>query len=560
MRLPLAALLLSASTLAAQQPAPTPPPSQPAYAADSGAVVEVITNVFTGMRTRDTALMRAQFHPSATMRSAAYNRTAQPMIEEDGVGDWLTGVAGAPAAMLLDERLGPPQVAVDGNLASLWVYYEFWAGDRFSHCGADAFTLGRTTAGWKILFVADSRRRTVCGQELPVRPPAPPPQPPFSADSAAVLDVARTVLHAMRMGDTATMHRLFEGSVPMRIAGYRNGAPVIGSDSGSSWAHSVAATTPGSLDERIGVPAVQVDGNLAQVWTYYEFRRGTEFSHCGADQFVLGRTERGWKILSLSYSARREGCRQDLAFTPRDRALLDVVAAERAFAHYADTASIGPAFVWALRADAITLDANGVKLMRPIYEARRNNGALLRWAPSWADAAEDGTLGVTTGPWEWRPARDSAVQGRGNFLTIWVKGPERWQVALDIGVGGDSTARLDEPLLEMPGGVTGRGRLEELMGLDRERIRGGGWVRALQALAAPDVRVIREGQVRGAGRDALSGAASVRFTSLGGRVATSGDLGSTWGTWRDGAKKGSYVRIWKRTAEGWRVVIDRMGD
>lgn len=168
MRLALFATLLLAPPLAAQQPAvPVAPPPQPAFAADSAAVHQVIQNIFNGMRTRDTALMRAQFHPSATMRSASYNRTAQAVIEDDGVADWLTGVAGAPATMLLDERLGPPQVAVDGNLASVWVYYEFWAGDRFSHCGADVFTLGRTAEGWKIVFVADSRRRTGCAQNLP---------------------------------------------------------------------------------------------------------------------------------------------------------------------------------------------------------------------------------------------------------------------------------------------------------------------------------------------------------------------------------------------------------
>lgn len=165
-----ASLTLSAS-LAAQQPAAqTPPPPQPAFAADSAAVAQVVKNVFNGMRTRDTTLMRAQFHPSATMRSAAWKPSPtgpQAAIEEDGVIDWLTGVAGAPAALLLDERLGPLSIQVDGNLASVWVYYEFWAGDRFSHCGVDQFTFGRTAEGWKIVFVADSRRRTGCAQDLP---------------------------------------------------------------------------------------------------------------------------------------------------------------------------------------------------------------------------------------------------------------------------------------------------------------------------------------------------------------------------------------------------------
>jgi hypothetical protein len=387
-----------------------------------------------------------------------------------------------------------------------------------------------------------------------------PAQPPFAADSAAVVDVVTTVLHAMRMGDTASMRLRFHPSMPMRVAYYRNGVAEIAVDSGAGWVRSVGGGPVDRLDERIGTPRVQVDGNLAQVWTYYEFLRGPDFSHCGADQFVLGRTDEGWKIIFTSYSVRREGCSKDLAFTPRDRALRDMVAAERAFARHADTANIPVAFVRALRDDAITLDGEGVRPMKPMYASRPPGPAWLRWAPSWADAAADGAMGFTTGPWAWHPARDSAASGHGNFMTIWTKEGGRWQVALDLGVSGDSTARLDEPLREQGAGRTGRARLTDLTDLEKNRVKGGNWLRALRDLSAPDVRVLREGIVRAEGREGLTGAGTVRFTPLGGRIATSGDIGATWGTWRDGSKKGSYVRFWRNTPEGWRVTVDRMGE
>ena len=248
------------------------------------------------------------------------------------------------------------------------------------------------------------------------------------------------------------------------------------------------------------------------------------------------------------------------AQTPRADALRDVIAVERAFSHYSDTASTPAAFLWALAPDAITLDADGVKLMRPQWVSRRPGPALLLWEPSLVDASEDGNFAITTGPWEWRPARDSAVKERGHFLTIWKKGPERWQVALDLGVTGDPTARLTGNVRELPPGRTGHAAVEQVLGVERGKVKGNGWVRALRALATPDVRVLREGMALAEGRDALDGSSSARFFPLGGTVASSGDLGATWGTWRDGSHRGSYVRIWKRTADGWRVIIDRMGD
>lgn len=162
----LSTLLLLPATLSAQQAAPAAPPAQPPYAADSAAIVQVVTRLFDGMRTRDTAMMRTLFHEPTPMRSAYVSRGANT-ISADGPDDWFQGIVGAPDTLLLDERLGPPEVRVDGNLASMWVYYEFYAGERFSHCGVDSIQFGRTDEGWKIILLSDSKRRTECAKSLP---------------------------------------------------------------------------------------------------------------------------------------------------------------------------------------------------------------------------------------------------------------------------------------------------------------------------------------------------------------------------------------------------------
>jgi len=164
--LALAAALLLPATLLAQQPTPVAPPPQPAYASDSAAIRQVVTQLFDGMRTRDTAGMRTLFHEPVAMRSVAY-RQGKAVVEADGIEDWFTSVASAPDTLLLDERLGPPEIRVDGNLASVWAYYEFYLNTTFSHCGVDSFQFGRTEAGWKIILLADSRRRQGCTPSLP---------------------------------------------------------------------------------------------------------------------------------------------------------------------------------------------------------------------------------------------------------------------------------------------------------------------------------------------------------------------------------------------------------
>ncbi|MDC8004660.1 nuclear transport factor 2 family protein [Aureisphaera galaxeae] len=61
-------------------------------------------------------------------------------------------------------------------------------------------------------------------------------------------------------------------------------------------------------DERLLDYKVSIDGNLAHVWTPYEFWVNDTFSHCGANAFTLAKMEDGWKIIHLIDSRRRSSC------------------------------------------------------------------------------------------------------------------------------------------------------------------------------------------------------------------------------------------------------------
>ncbi|MBK7596184.1 MAG: nuclear transport factor 2 family protein [Gemmatimonadetes bacterium] len=152
-RLALAALLILAvpGSASAQQPA------APAGAHDS--VMAVVKGLFDGMRTRDTALMRRSFAPGTVLGGVpAAGKPAEFLAVDAFIGS----IAKAPAAMLLDERIYDPEVRIDGGLATVWTFYAFFVGDRLSHCGVDAFQLARTSGGWKIIALADTRQQTGC--------------------------------------------------------------------------------------------------------------------------------------------------------------------------------------------------------------------------------------------------------------------------------------------------------------------------------------------------------------------------------------------------------------
>ena len=142
----LLALSVPASSLAAQS--------------EEREVLGVVRQLFDGMRARDTAKMRAQLHPDARMASPS-TKSGTVSVTVESPDAWLAGV-GRATGPVFDERITSVVVKVDGALASVWANYTFYLGDRLSHCGVDAFHLVRLPSGWKIIDLADTRRRENC--------------------------------------------------------------------------------------------------------------------------------------------------------------------------------------------------------------------------------------------------------------------------------------------------------------------------------------------------------------------------------------------------------------
>lgn len=123
-------------------------------------VMTVVQQLFDGMRVKDTAKMRATLHPDARLITTGA-REGVPFASMVALTQWLTGVANANASKL-DERLRNPVVQVDQGLASVWTEYTFYVDDRMSHCGVDLFHLVKVADGWRIIDIADTRRREGC--------------------------------------------------------------------------------------------------------------------------------------------------------------------------------------------------------------------------------------------------------------------------------------------------------------------------------------------------------------------------------------------------------------
>jgi hypothetical protein len=123
-------------------------------------VLAVVQRLFDAMRAKDTVALRAVLHPEATLTGPARDAEGHVVVRPLPVARFVAGVAGA--TVQLDERFWDPEVRIDGDLAAVWTPYAFYADGVLSHCGVDVFLLAHFEEGWRIIQIADTRRREGC--------------------------------------------------------------------------------------------------------------------------------------------------------------------------------------------------------------------------------------------------------------------------------------------------------------------------------------------------------------------------------------------------------------
>ncbi len=125
---------------------------------DEQAVRAVVDRLFEAMAVHDTAGMRPLFAPDA--RFAGVDREGN--LSYTTPSEFFQAIGGAAGGPALNETLYDVEIRIDGPLAHVWTYYTFHVGDRFSHCGYDGFQMLKLDGEWKIVHLADSRRREGC--------------------------------------------------------------------------------------------------------------------------------------------------------------------------------------------------------------------------------------------------------------------------------------------------------------------------------------------------------------------------------------------------------------
>lgn len=261
--------------------------------------------------------------------------------------------------------------------------------------------------------------------------------------------------------------------------------------------------------------------------------------------------------------------------TPALTALAD---AERAFAKAASRKGIRDSFLEFFADDAVALvpePASWKERLRSRPSVPSTDHELL-WEPRVGDIAASGELGWLTGPSTFTNRKENGQPQHGNYLSVWRKQADgAWKVYLDIGSDSPAPVPFAKGFNRYAFGPRYAAReskaaaIASLLERDRAlnaRLAGEASSTAYAPFLSRLVRLHRNGMAAVIGRNPATqwlaaNAPSLNATTNSAESARSGDLGYSYGTYaaKGSPRKGSYARLWSRTAEGqWLIVTEVM--
>lgn len=135
----------------------------------------------------------------------------------------------------------------------------------------------------------------------------------ISAQSENVDDVKKVIklfFKGLQSGDTITIKKTVANDAILQTTLIsKEGESILRTEDFNKFLKSIASKNPEDhWEEKLLSYNIQIDDNMANVWTPYEFYRNYEFSHCGVNSFQLFHNGEEWRIIYLIDTRRRLGC------------------------------------------------------------------------------------------------------------------------------------------------------------------------------------------------------------------------------------------------------------
>lgn len=136
----------------------------------------------------------------------------------------------------------------------------------------------------------------------------------FAQKENAELKIKKTIntfFDGLHKGDTLLMDGAVNNDFKLQSAFYnKEGKSILRNETKANFFKAIAGKNSSDIwFEKLISFEILIDGNLASVWTPYEFYVNDTFSHCGVNSFQLFKRDENWEIVYIIDTKRRKGCK-----------------------------------------------------------------------------------------------------------------------------------------------------------------------------------------------------------------------------------------------------------
>ena len=126
----------------------------------------------------------------------------------------------------------------------------------------------------------------------------------------AIKNVIDSFFEGLHYGDSSKIRTTIHKDLKIQTtSSTKDGIKVLRTQKAKDFLTAIANKKPeNTYFEKLLSYDIKIDGNLASVWTPYEFYLNEKFSHCGANSFQLFDNNGRWEIIYLVDMRRRSDC------------------------------------------------------------------------------------------------------------------------------------------------------------------------------------------------------------------------------------------------------------
>ncbi|WP_431166880.1 nuclear transport factor 2 family protein [Tenacibaculum halocynthiae] len=132
-----------------------------------------------------------------------------------------------------------------------------------------------------------------------------------SLEEKEIKETINTFFKGLHNGDSTVIKSTLHTSIKIQTTSVnKEGKKILKTETKNQLLRAIASKKVSDIYfEKLLSYTIKVDGNLASVWTPYEFYYNGKFSHCGANSFQLFNNNGKWKIIYLVDMRRRNNCK-----------------------------------------------------------------------------------------------------------------------------------------------------------------------------------------------------------------------------------------------------------